>query len=182
MELAEINADNIVRIKPQMHSPVFQQHLKNNSMKKVILMMLVAFTSTMMHAQDNAAAPVKTKEAKITAEQRAQKVVDKLNAIVGLSADQQQKVRTLALNRVAKMKAVRAKYKGSEDKEAAKQEMKPLRQEFKQQIKALLTPEQMAKLKAHHKANRANKGQGKSKKGMQAEPAGSEDNAIPDVE
>jgi len=151
-------------------------------MKKVILMMLVAFSSTMMQAQDNNAAPAKTKEAKMTPEQNAQKAVDKLNAIVGLSADQQQKVRTLALDRIAKMKAVRAKYKGSEDKEAAKQEMKTLRQEFKQQVKALLTAEQVAKLKAHHKANHPKKGGEKPKKGKNAAPAGSEDDAIPDVE
>jgi Spy/CpxP family protein refolding chaperone len=171
-----------VQIKPYAHLPVFHQHLKNKKMKKVILMMLVAFSSTMMQAQDNTAATVKSREAKMTPEQNAQKAVDKLNAIVGLSADQQQKIRTLALDRIAKAKAVRAKYKGSEDKEAAKQEMKTLRQEFKQQVKALLTPEQMAKLKAHHKANRPNKGEGKSKEGMKAAPAGSEDDAIPDVE
>lgn len=151
-------------------------------MKKVLLMMLVAMTTTLMHAQDNTAAPVKNREAKMTPEQNAQKAVDKLNAIVGLSADQQQLVRRLAFDRIAKMKTVRAKYKGSENKEAAKQEMKTLRQEFKQQVKALLTPEQMAKLKAHHKANRPNKGAGKSKEGMKTAPAGSEDDAIPDVD
>ena len=151
-------------------------------MKKVILMMLVAMTTTLMHAQDNTAAPVKNREAKMTPEQNAQKAVDKLNAIVGLSADQQQKVRTLALERIAKAKEVKAKYKGSENKEAAKPELNALRKDFRQQIKAMLTPEQMAKLKAHHKANRPNKGAGKSKEGMKTTPAGSEDDAIPDVD
>ncbi len=151
-------------------------------MKKGILMMLAAFTCTLMQAQDNAAAPIKSKEVKMTPEQRAQKAVDKLNTIVSLSADQQQKTYALALDRVAKMKALKAKYKDNQDSDVAKQERKTLRKEFKQQVKAILTPEQITKLKAHHKANHPKKGGNKPKKDMKAEPADKTDDAIPDVE
>jgi len=94
-----------------------------------------------------------------TPEARAQKSVDHLNKTVGLTDDQKPKIYDLALNRAKKVDAVREKYKGQQgSKETAKGEIIAIKKEYRQGVKAILTPEQMEKLKA--KAVDAGTGQG----------------------
>lgn len=91
---------------------------------------------------------------KLPPEQRAQKSVDELDKIVGLSSDQKNKVYNLALERAKAVDAVFEKYKGQPDKkELAKQEVHEIRKKYRQGVKNILTPEQIEKLKQHHKAN-----------------------------
>jgi hypothetical protein len=90
-------------------------------MKKVILFAACLFTlSTAVNAQETARKPKTEKAVKenLTPEQRAQKNVDNLNAVAGLTDEQKTKVKDLATTRITKADAIRAKYKGqAENKE-----------------------------------------------------------------
>lgn len=135
-------------------------------MKKVILMTACLFAlTTVIKAQEASTTTVTAgskarHEKKSTPEQRAQKSVDQLNAVVTLTEDQKPKVYDLALTRAKNVDVVREKYKGQPDKkELAKTEIKAIHQTYRQGIKAILTPEQLAKEKAH-KAAKGNTGKG----------------------
>lgn len=94
------------------------------------------------------------KKQRLTAEQRAQRSVDGLDKIVGLMNEQKTKIYELALNRSKLVDAVIEKYKGQADKkEQAKSEIHQIRVKYRQKVKSLLSPEQIEKLKKHHKAN-----------------------------
>ena len=94
------------------------------------------------------------KKQRLTAEQRAQRSVDDLDKIVGLTSAQKTKVYELALNRSKSVDAVIEKYKGQADKkEQAKSEIHQIRVKYRQEVKSLLSPEQIEKLKQHRKAN-----------------------------
>jgi Spy/CpxP family protein refolding chaperone len=96
------------------------------------------------------------KKAKLTPEERAQRSVDQLDKIVGLNPDQKNKIYNLALERSKSVDAVLQKYKGQPDKkEIAKQEIHQIRQKYRQDVKNILTPEQLEKLKQHHKARQS---------------------------
>jgi hypothetical protein len=133
-------------------------------MKKVmVLAMCLLVTSTLVTAQETAKKPVDTKavtnkeiKEKQTVEQRAQKSVEALNAEVTLTEEQKAKVLALATTRATNVDAIRAKYKGQkENKETAKNEIEAVRKEYRQGVKAILTPEQLEKLKAKHKEKKA---------------------------
>ena len=82
--------------------------------------------------------------------------MDDLNAEVTLTDEQKAKVLALATTRATNVDAIRAKYKGQkENKEAAKNEIEAVRKEYRQNVKAILTPEQLEKLKAKHKEKKA---------------------------
>jgi Spy/CpxP family protein refolding chaperone len=132
-------------------------------MKKVILLATCLFAaSTTISAQEAAvktkteAAPNQKNEVRMTPEQQAQKNVDKLNAEVGLTEDQKTKIHALALNRVTKANEIRHKYKGQpENKETAHKEIDILRKEYRKEVTALLTPEQLEKIKVKNKGMKA---------------------------
>ncbi len=121
-------------------------------MKKVILtsacLLALAVSLTAQEAPQKLKAQ-KEHHDKLTAEQRAQKHVDELNSTVVLTDEQKPKVYDLALAKVKKADEIRAKYKGQpENKEVAKKELHAAGQEFHKNVKAILTPEQIEKLKA----------------------------------
>ena len=124
-------------------------------MKKVILFAACLFTlSTAVNAQETARKPKTEKAVKenLTPEQRAQKNVDNLNAVAGLSDEQKTKVKDLAMARITKADAIRAKYKGQEaNKETMQNEIAAVRKDYRQSVKAILTPEQIEKVKARKK-------------------------------
>ena len=94
---------------------------------------------------------------------RAQQSVDALNKRVALTEDQKTKVNSLAMVRLTKADAIRDKYKGSpENKATAKAELETVRKEYRQQVKSLLTPEQIASLKEYAKSH-PKKGEGMGK-------------------
>ena len=124
-------------------------------MKKVILFAACLFTlSTAVNAQETARKPKTEKAVKenLTPEQRAQRNVDNLNAVAGLSDEQKTKVKDLATARITKADAIKAKYKGqAENKETMQNEIAAVRKEYRQSVKAILTPEQIGKLKSRKK-------------------------------
>jgi Spy/CpxP family protein refolding chaperone len=123
-------------------------------MKKVILLAACLFTlTTVSNAQEttttNQPKQAVKQERHMTPEQHAQKSVNQLNANVTLTEDQKPKVYDLALTRAKDMEVVREKYKGQEDKkETMKAEISVIRKAYRQGLKTILTPEQLAKEKA----------------------------------
>lgn len=130
-------------------------------MKKIIVLAACFFTlATTVIAQENNAKPLKSEgrkgQQKLTLEQRAQKIVDKINAEVTLTDDQKTKIHGFAIEKLTKVDEIRSKYKGQPDKkELVKTEVSAQRNNFRDQTKAILTPEQNAKLKAKHKEMKA---------------------------
>lgn len=131
-------------------------------MKKLAMMVISGAIMTCINVQAQGQSPnvanssqqSSPKKQKLSPEQRAQKSVDELDKIVGLSSDQKNKVYNLALERAKAVDAVFEKYKGQPDKkELAKQEVHEIRKKYRQGVKNILTPEQIEKLKQHHKAN-----------------------------
>lgn len=124
-------------------------------MKKSLLICSALFIASLtINAQDTkpekhekGAAKANHPEKKRTPEERASKEVEHLNNVAGLSEDQKTKVKDLALAKVQKMDAIREKYKGLENIEEAKKEMKVVRKDYRQSIKGVLTPEQLEKVK-----------------------------------
>jgi len=130
-------------------------------MKKVVFTLLIALmapgfvvSQQRRPVADKPAAETKRK----SPEERAQISVDELDKIVSLSSDQKTKVYNLALNRAKSVDEVIMKYKGQPDKrEQAKQEIQQIRKNYRQEVKKILTPEQIEKLKQHHKAKKGSK-------------------------
>lgn len=124
-------------------------------MKKVILLAACLFTlSTATTAQEASKKHNTEKKApkeKMTPEQRAQKHVDGLNSEITLTEEQKPKIYDLALAKVKKVDEIKTKYKGQpENKDVAQREIQAVKKEFRQNVKALLTAEQLEKLKAKH--------------------------------
>ena len=153
-------------------------------MKKLILMSACVFSlNTIVTAQDQKKSEHKEGKGGEThrkhelkkPEERAQKSVDQLNQTVGLSDDQKTKVYELALARAKKVDAIKEKYKGQEaNREVAKKEMMIVKKEYRQSTKALLTPEQLQKLKTKAKESGHNKEKGHDGKVKNDKQSGSD--------
>lgn len=122
-------------------------------MKKIILIAvsLVALTSVSIaqEATTKAEAKAKREMRHKDPEQRAQKHVDRLNNMVTLTDAQKVKVLEIAKVKVQKADAIREKFKNDPEKENKMYpEMDAVKQEYHKSVKALLTAEQLKKLKA----------------------------------
>lgn len=129
-------------------------------MKKIILLSACLVTlSTVTSAQEASKkqnTEKKTQKEKMTPEQRAQKHVDGLNSEITLTEEQKPKIYDLSLAKVKKVDEIKAKYKGQpENKDVAQRELQVVKKEFRQNVKAVLTAEQLEKLKAKHKEMKA---------------------------
>ena len=128
-------------------------------MKKIIVIAACLFSLTSVVNAQEAAAPAtrahSQKEAG-TAEQRAQKQVDRLSAEVSLTEAQKPKVYELTLTRVKKVDEIKAKYKDPNDKERTAA-LATVKKEYREALKALMTPEQIEKAKSKAKEMRAAK-------------------------
>lgn len=122
-------------------------------MKKIILIAvsLVALTSvsSAQEVTTKAEAKAKREMRHKDPEQRAQKHVDRLNNMVTLTDAQKVKVLEIAKVKVQKADAIREKFKNDPEKENKMYpEMDAVKQEYHKSVKALLTAEQLKKLKA----------------------------------
>lgn len=135
-------------------------------MKKIILLAASLFTiSATIKAQEapkkatiesHKTTDARSGHEKKTPEERAKKHVDDLNSEVSLTEDQKPKIHNLALDKIKKIDGIKSKYRGQpENKEVAKQEIEAARKNFRENVKAVLTPEQLEKLKAKHKEKKA---------------------------
>jgi hypothetical protein len=121
-------------------------------MKKIILIAvsLVALTSVSIaqEATTKAEAKAKREMRRKDPEQRAQKHVDRLHNMVTLTDAQKVKVLEIAKVKVKKADAIREKFKNDPEKENKMYpEMDAVKQEYHKSVKALLTAEQLKKLK-----------------------------------
>ena len=121
-------------------------------MKKIILIAvsLVALTSMSIaqEAPTKAEAKAKREMRRKDPEQRAQKHVDRLHNMVTLTDAQKVKVLEIATIKVQKADAIREKFKNDPEKENKMYpEMDAVKQEYHKSVKALLTAEQLKKLK-----------------------------------
>lgn len=90
---------------------------------------------------------------KRTPEQKAVKRSEMLAQKLTLTNEQKQSIYVLILDRTTKVEAVKAKY--AADKKGMGKELKPIRDNFDTQMKAILTPDQATKweqLRAEEKA------------------------------
>ena len=160
-------------------------------MKKVLVLVVAVITSISISLAQQTGENKKVKGARkegsfktMTPEQKATKHSERLAQKLGLSPEQKQSVYTLAVDRITKADAVRAKYTTS-DKKGMHKELRPIMQDFDTKLKAILTPEQITKwdaLKAERKQKmkdrKAVKGKGKVKnensQGAETEKTGDE--------
>ena len=120
-------------------------------MKKLIGFILLCCVMSFSYAQNQSQRTPKTPE------QRAISISNYLTKVLVLSDDQKTKVYNLALDGATKMKDAREK--NAEDRQAMRNAMKPIRDEFDTQMKNVLTPDQYAswqKLKEERKQERQN--------------------------
>jgi len=102
-------------------------------------------------------AGARVERAKLTPEQRAQKGVDRLNESCGLTDSQKTTIYALNLERINKVQAIHTTEKGTrtaEERAKMRETIKPINQDYRTKVKALLTKEQTEKLKAKLKENK----------------------------
>jgi uncharacterized protein involved in copper resistance len=130
-------------------------------MKKIILLAVCALAlSTTLSAQATSEKSMTQKSSrdKMTVEQRAQKSVDDINAAATLSDAQKLKIKDFAVTRITNVEAIKAKYKGqTENNETMKKEVLAVRKQFRENVKTVLTPEQLEKVTAKNKAAKSQK-------------------------
>ncbi len=155
-------------------------------MKKLILIGATIIAINSVYAQADAKKVQGSKQEnkgqnKQTPEQRAQRSVDHLDKVVTLTPDQKTKVYDLALTRAKKTDEIRTKYKGKKEQhENAKSEIKANHKEYREAVKAILTSEQMIKVKEKARENKG-KGKGKGENPVEAAPATPSDNEVNDA-
>lgn len=125
-------------------------------MKKLFLIALSAFAVSSMNAQTTNETPTvsKTEYTKNRAEgieARAQRDVDALDKQLTLTAEQKEKAKAFVVTKINKQTEVRAKYRNREDNDMAekrKTELTAINEEYKTNIKSILTPSQVEKFNA----------------------------------
>jgi Spy/CpxP family protein refolding chaperone len=106
-----------------------------------------------------------------TPEQKADMHVKKMTQDLNLTSDQVPKVKSIMVDKIQKMDALRTKYANSTDKKAMHQEMKTIRDQKEAELKAVLTPDQYAK----HVQMREQEKQKRMKDKKNGNPDGDED-------
>jgi protein CpxP len=125
-------------------------------MKKLMLGLAALAMALGAYAQDST-------EMKKSPEEMANKKADKLKTELSLSAEQRTSVYNALLDKITKMKAIKAKYENSADKKAMRAEMKSVEESFDTTMKGILSADQYSKwqtLKDEHKDKRKEKRSG----------------------
>lgn len=82
-------------------------------------------------------------------EARAAQLTEKMTEKLNLTADQKQKVQALAISRITQIRDAKKEY--GNDPENFKPKAKAIKDEYRKQLKGLLSEEQLTKLKAWRK-------------------------------
>jgi periplasmic protein CpxP/Spy len=139
-------------------------------MKKLALTLAIGMLSLgAVFAQDGKKDKVKTEmdasrkqQAKKSPEERAAFMTEKMTRELNLTSAQSAKVKEAALRKNTQMRAVKEKH--GENREAMKADMKTVRTTWQNDLKGILTAEQMTKyqaMKAERKGRDGGKHQGK---------------------
>jgi hypothetical protein len=134
-------------------------------MKKVILVLFttaIAFVSS-SNAQEK-------KATSKTPEQRTEKIVSKLNEVLALNEDQKGKVKDVILKREQQRAELHKKFE--KDKEGLKEANQKNMKAAEEELRKILSPEQIEKLKKHREEM---KQKHKDKKGASASPDDDQD-------
>jgi hypothetical protein len=117
---------------------------KTKTMKKTIFLSIaMAFVTMATFAQEqNSGAP---RQPRGTAEERAKRNADHINAVATLSTDQYAKVLEISKNFVAQRDALKASGATGDD---MRDKFKALGKQEEEQLRKVLTPEQMEKVTA----------------------------------
>lgn len=123
-----------------------EEHLcrtnKIEIMKKIILMFaVVAIASASIFAQES-------KSSRKSPEERTEKIIEKMKTDLILTDDQVSKLKPVILKREQQREALRA------EMNAGKEDQKKIAREAEEDLKKILTPEQMEKLKQQRKEMR----------------------------
>jgi hypothetical protein len=86
---------------------------------------------------------------------RAAKIVDQINQVCALSQDQSSKLQPIAENYLKTRQANKLQY--ANDPEGRKNANKIANENYKMQLKGILSPEQIEKLKAYNAQQKANR-------------------------
>ena len=116
--------------------------------KTIILSAAMAFATFGAFAQEAGTATPHPTKVQGAVEDRAKSQVEKINGMVQLSPDQYTKVMDVIKNSISQKDALRSSGTQGEDMKA---KFKALREEEQAKLKAILTPEQFAKLEAAKK-------------------------------
>ncbi len=106
-------------------------------MKKIIAMCLIL--GLFIHSTIAQTTPAREPK---TPEEKAEAVTSRLTKRLSLTTEQAAKVKTIQLERFQKIEALKAQYKETDDKVAARSEAKTLTGEADQKMKEALTAEQ----------------------------------------
>jgi periplasmic protein CpxP/Spy len=125
-------------------------------MKEIILSAMLAMFCQVAFCQtpNNQDKTYQAKRKERTPEEKADMQVKRMTQDLALNSDQAAKVKIIVLDRIQKSEAVKQKYFSDAERKAMQQEMKTLRDQKENELKAVLTPEQYAKhqqLREEHK-------------------------------
>jgi Spy/CpxP family protein refolding chaperone len=122
----------------------------------VILIALIGINTTFAQVNDD------VKKPKLTPEERAKMITDKMQKRLSLSESQYQSIYDIILVRITERRKEREQFQG--ERKAFRESQKEKNKAAKQQIKSILTDEQKAQLKEMKKQRKMEKGN-KNKEG-----------------
>jgi hypothetical protein len=145
-------------------------------MKKLIIGALISVMTLSTYAQT-------TERIERTPEERASARTEKLKVYLELSEEQSSELKTVFLEKITKTEEIRSKHPG--DKEAIRNEMRPVQKDFRASMQEILTDEQYEKWvgtkKAHLQKGYAHK-RACNKPGAQPQKAPQERKQVLDIE
>ena len=124
--------------------------MKNLGKRLVMVAMVFGMTTAM--AQKGG------EKVKLTPEQKIDKKIEKLDQELGLDAKQKESIKALSLKQMKERDVLKKEMK------VVKEKMKVQRKGHKKELKALLTPEQVAKMEELEKEKKAKHAEQKKKK------------------
>lgn len=119
-------------------------------MKKIIFAVLSVLSFNMMNAQELSVSKTEYKKNKAESiEMKAQKDVETLHSHLSLNDEQKKQIQAFSVTKYTKISEVRRKYpNGDADAAKRKEELNTVQEEYKNNIKSVLTKEQIEKLNA----------------------------------
>ncbi|MCS6820207.1 MAG: hypothetical protein RMJ53_05890 [Chitinophagales bacterium] len=120
-------------------------------MKKVIIVLMFLSSFCYVFSQQNTTSPTENQRI------RVDKIIERLDGIVVLKPEQKEKIRQYANQFVVQRDSLRKQLQSNKQVQKLKQDIQILRQNFKKQIRDILTSEQIERLREMNKQRRENR-------------------------
>ncbi|QNF35349.1 hypothetical protein HUW51_22495 [Adhaeribacter swui] len=117
---------------------------------------IMAVSTGFAQIQNNNTAPTQENRTRATPEERANRQTAMMTETLGLSADQEAKVKALNLKRLTQIDAMRENREANE--KVNRNQAKNIRENFNTELKSILTPEQFTKFEAEQGNMRGKRG------------------------